>query len=248
MCDAGMLDYKRIHEGRVLRARVAGKAVTQKVALARAAELLKSADPASSAVVLSAEHSQEDNLALLWLAQKVLGTSAIYVTGRAEGRSDKVLIHGDKNPNSSGVAELVEGIRPFSELAFTAKAGKLKTVVALGSHIPSPEQLAALAAIPNLVAFSTHEGPWAEKAGVVLPASSFVESDGTFVNAQGLSQRSEQVIQPQGDSLPAWRLVDELGKVLGRAPGWRRLEDLRKALVSERRAASHAVESAGVSG
>ncbi len=47
----------------------------------------------------------------------------------------------------------------------------------------------------------------AQAAAVVLPASSWAEADGTFVNARALSQISEKAIEPQGDSLPAWRLV-----------------------------------------
>jgi NADH-quinone oxidoreductase subunit G len=250
MCDDGMLDYRRIHEGRVPNARVGGKPAERPSAVARAAEILKGADAASSAVVLSAEHSQEDNLALLWLARQVLGTTAVYVTGRPEGRGDEILMNSDKNPNSTGVAALVDvaPIKSFSELAFAAKAGKLKVVVALGSQIPNKDQTPALSAIPNLIALATHEGPWAEKAQVVLPASSWAESDGTFVNAQGLAQKSEQAIQPQGQSRPAWRLIDELAKALGRAPGWKRIEDVKKALAGERRSSAPAPANAGVTG
>src|SRR6185369_16937508 len=69
---------------------------------------------------------------------------------------------------------------------------------------------AALSDVKNLIAISTHEGPFVERASVVLPASSWAEADGTFVNAKGMSQESEKVITPQGASKPAFRLIAEL--------------------------------------
>jgi NADH-quinone oxidoreductase subunit G len=250
MCDEGMLDYRRIHEGRVLSARSAGKALRREQAILQAAELLKKAEAGSTAVVLSAEHSQEDNAALLWFARNVLGSSNVFVTGRPEGVADEVLMHSDKNPNTAGVSELLDGSppKPFSEFAFAAKAGKLKLVLSLGSQVPNPEQANALSGVGTLIALATHEGAWVDKAHVVLPASSWAESDGHFVNAKGLLQLSEKAIEPQGDSRPAWRIVAELARALGRAPSWKRLEDVRKAVVVERRVSTPPAASVGVTG
>ncbi len=81
----------------------------------------------------------------------------------------------------------------------------------------------------NLIAISTHEGAFPEHARVVLPASSWAESDGTFVNAKGMSQESEKVITPQGASKPAFRLIAELASALGKPLPWKKLSDLRAA-------------------
>jgi NADH-quinone oxidoreductase subunit G len=69
MCDVGMLDYARIHEGRVLEPRIAAESVPRKAALKKAAELLTAVSGQKLAVVLGAEFSQEENAALLALGR-----------------------------------------------------------------------------------------------------------------------------------------------------------------------------------
>src|SRR5690606_9359348 len=171
--DDGMLDYRRIHENRVLEGRVGGEPTSRDAAITKAAELLTGADPDSVAVLLSAEHSQEDNAALLWLGREVLGASAVYATGRPEGEGDDVLRHVDKNPNQVGLFELVAPGAPgsFADFVKAVQSGRVRTVVALGSQIPDPAAEPALASILTLIALSTHAGPLSARATGGLPAS-----------------------------------------------------------------------------
>ncbi len=231
MCDDGMLDHRRIHEGRVLEARVAGASAAVPTALAKAAELLAKANPSSTAVVLSAEHSNEDNFALLSLA-KALGISDVYQSARPAGQGDDILRHPDKNPNTAGVAALgkASGLKSFVEFVEAIRGGKARTVIALGSATPTGGGAAALSDVKNLIAISTHEGPFVERASVVLPASSWAEADGTFVNAKGMSQESEKAISPQGSSKPAFRLIAELAALAGKPLAWKKLAELRAAM------------------
>ncbi len=231
MCDEGMLDYRRIHERRVLDARIDGEFTSVKSALERAAEVLKGVPADRLAVVLSAQHSNEDNFALLRLGRDLLGSANLFVSGRPQGSGDSILRHPDKNPNSGGVAALggAHPPRPIAELARVLGDGKLTHVLALGSELPAPD-LASLLRKVTVVSLSSHEGPWVDAAAVVLPASTWAESDGTFVNAKGMAQESEKAIAPRGDSLPAWRLVSELGALLGAAIGWKRVRDVRAAM------------------
>jgi NADH-quinone oxidoreductase subunit G len=249
MCDDGMLDYRRIHENRVLEAKVKGEVTSREAAIAKAAELLLKNDGKRLAVVLNAEYSQEDNIALLWLAREVLGTSNVFVTGRPPGVGDDILISSDKNANSAGLAQLGDAsqLKPFSELEAQLQLKAFDAVVALGSSVPSPG-FKAPSLVRTLITLSTHTGPWADHAHVLLPASSHAESDGTFVNVQGLAQLSQKAIRSQGDSRPAWHLVRELARALGRAPVWRRLEDVRTAIAQPTRSSPPAAPSAGANG
>jgi NADH-quinone oxidoreductase subunit G len=249
MCDDGMLDYQRITEGRLLKARIKREETTRAAALSRAAELLRGKNPAKVAIVLSAEHSQEDNAALLWLGREVVGTTQVFVSGRPEGAGDEILISSDKNPNSAGVAELVDRVplRSFSEFEATVADNALDLVIALGSQVPL--ESSAPSRLNSLIALASHDGPWAKAASVLLPASSWAESDGTFVNADGLTQESEKAVNPMGDSAPAWRLVAELAKELDKAPGWKRPEDVRVSLSKiARTTSSPPAPSAGANG
>jgi NADH-quinone oxidoreductase subunit G len=232
MCDEGMLDYRRIHEGRVLSARVGGEGTTRELAFEKARELLEVAKPETSAVVLSAEHSLEDNFALLALAKDVLRTANVFMTGRPPGSGDDVLRDPDKNPNTAGVKRLAPEAKSFAEFSRMAGEGKLSLVVSLGSQAPDAAQAKILEKIPALVAFASHEGPFAEHAEVLLPASTWAEADGTFVNRKGIAQESDRAVQPHGESRPAYRIVLELLRALDRAPTWKKIEEIRTALAA----------------
>ena len=229
MCDEGMLDYQRIHAGRALTPRVSGEGTTRELALEKARELVEVAKPESSAIVLSAEHSLEDNFALLHLAKEILKTSHVYWGGRPAGSGDQVLRDADKNPNTAGIRRLAPEAKPFAEFSRLVGEGKFTLVVSLGSVVADAAQARALEKIPALVALASHEGPFAEHAEVLLPASTWAEADGTFVNRKGIAQESDRAVQPQGDSRPAYRTLLELFRALDRAPTWKKLDEIRAA-------------------
>ncbi len=55
----------------------------------------------------------------------------------------------------------------------------------------------------------------AEMADVVLPASSFAEKEGTFINGARLVQRIHQAFDPIGNSKPDWQIICELSRRMG---------------------------------
>ncbi|HEY4157897.1 MAG TPA: 2Fe-2S iron-sulfur cluster-binding protein [Polyangiaceae bacterium] len=244
MCDDGMLDHRRIHEQRVLVPRVSGEGVDAKIALEKAAAALKQASPESTAVLLSAEHSNEDNFALLELS-KSFGFNLLFQSGRPAGQGDDILRHPDKNPNTAGIVRLAKPalLKPFAELAGAIDGGTIKTVLALGSSLSVADKTDALKRA-QVIALASHEGPLAQHARVLLPASTWAEADGTFVNAKGLAQESEKAIAPQGQSLPAFRWLAELARVAGKPLGWKKLAELRKSMALEAPPASISASAA----
>ncbi len=50
---------------------------------------------------------------------------------------------------------------------------------------------------------------------LVLPATTFTESDGTFVNGEGRIQRVRKAVDPPGDALPDWQILSRIAKKLG---------------------------------
>jgi NADH-quinone oxidoreductase subunit G len=229
MCDAGMLDYRRVHENRVLHARVMGEPARVGDAIDRAADLLSSAELGKLGILLSAQHSNEDTFAALELG-KQLGAGRLFMTGRPPGKGDDILRHPDKNPNTAGVVALAGGVEPdpLSALAAAIERGTITHVLALGADVAELQSVPALAKLRAMVALSTWEGPIASAAHVLLPASSWAESDGHFVNAKGMNQESQQAIAPRGDSRPAWKLLAAIALRLGfgAALPWRTVDDL----------------------
>jgi len=248
MCDEGMLDYRRIHEGRVLEARVKGEPVKRASALGRAVQALKGVDPEKLGIVLSAQHSNEDNFALLTLGRDYLGSGNLFLSGKPRGDADDILRHADKNPNTAGATALCTTAPPgtFAQLVEALEKGKLTQLLVLGSYASLPDKVSALARTSKMVVLATHRGPFVDKASVVLPVSSWAEADGTFVNSQGKAQESERAIVPQGDSQPAWKVIAELGRALGFPIPWRRLAEVRAAMAPEAGAAVAGAAPLGV--
>jgi len=50
-----------------------------------------------------------------------------------------------------------------------------------------------------------------EVADIILPVGSFAETSGTFINAEGCWQSFSAIIEPLGDSKPAWKVLRMLG-------------------------------------
>lgn len=238
MCDEGMLSYKRAVQERLLTALVGGEDASIDEALQAAREQLKGHgnDPSKIAIVLSAQHSNEDNFALFTLAKTYLGASDFYVSGRKLGRGDDILMSEDKNPNTRGVMQLVESKppRPFAELMTAIDEDRYAYVIALGSELEvdaAPAQV-ALSKLKGVVTIAAHDGPLAKAAHITLPACSWAEMDGTYVNKKGLAQRSERALRARGDARPAWELVARLGRALGYAMDWKKLADVQRAMTA----------------
>lgn len=239
MCDEGMLSYREAIEDRVLAATVGGEDVSVDDALAAARDALEghADEPGRIAIVLSARHSNEDNFALATLAKTYLGAGDFFVTGRPLGRGDDILMSADKNPNTRGAVQVASTTppRPFGELVKGIQAGKYTWAICLGSEleVDPAEAGAALGKLKGLVTIATHDGPLARAATVTLPARSWAEADGTYVNKDGLAQRSEKALRARGDARPGWELVARLAKVLGYAMEYRKLSDVHKAMAPE---------------
>jgi len=56
----------------------------------------------------------------------------------------------------------------------------------------------------------------AKFAHVVLPASSWAEKEGTFINAEGVTQKLQRIVAPTGQSMPDWQILRNLSLSMGR--------------------------------
>lgn len=231
MCDEGMLSYRAAHEGRVTEAKLRSKAATVDSAVAEVKKRLSDAPRETLGIVLSAQHSFEDNWALRELA-RLAGVTSLYWTGAGDGYADDILIDADKNPNTAGVKELAPTAKPFASLIDDIRKGSVAHVLALGGLTPrnDPEDATALALLSTLVVVAAHEGALTEAAHVVLPATSWAEQSGTFVNKKGLHQVANKAIEPQGASRPGWDHLRKLAAGLGVEVPWTKLKEIRQAI------------------
>jgi NADH-quinone oxidoreductase subunit G len=234
MCDEGMLSYRAAVDGRVKSASVGGAVEPVDAAVEAAKDLLKgiTSKPDRVAVVLSAQHSLEDNWALYTLGKTFLGVDKFFVTGKPLGRGDEILMSADKNPNTAGVMKLCDANPPRPLQDLVQNEQQYDFVVALGGHVEvEPAELKSALRGKKVLTVASHLGPLTDAAKVVLPAAAWAEVDSTWVNKQGRVQTSERALVAAGDAEPGWLLVGKLGKALGLATNWRKLSEVRRAMM-----------------
>jgi NADH-quinone oxidoreductase subunit G len=217
MCDAGMLSTQRLRDNRVTGARVRHQSTSIDKALRAAVRRLRGVPAARLGVVLSAQHSLEDNQALHDLACGRLGVERLFISGRPVGEGDAVLRDPDQNPNTGGVEQICGDLAPqgFDALGAAVERGEITHALVLGGDVPDPDRISSLDLLQDLVVLATHETPLVEQADVVLPVCCWAEARGSYVNAKGMTQVSERAVRAPGDARPAWRLIQALGDGLG---------------------------------
>jgi formate dehydrogenase major subunit/formate dehydrogenase alpha subunit len=101
--------------------------------------------------------------------------------------------------------------RNYEDILAGIGQGQVKALYLAGEVPPLPE-LANLSflVVQNIVPTET-----AQYAHVILPATTFVEMDGTLTNLEGRVQRLRQAIQPVGQSRPGWLVVRDVAKRMG---------------------------------
>ena len=223
MCDHGRDLVPKISGlNRILRSSVGQKPVDTEAALEALAAKLKAG--AHVGVVLGSHATNEANWALLQTIRRNLKSARVFVTAGNDPGSvtyaDKILVDGDKNPNSAGVDLL------------SAWDGHIESAEAFGSVLTDLDVLLVLeddvlgrykdrtGAFPGLVAYlGVSKNQTSSVASIVIPVCHTVEMDGTYVNRQGRVQRLRRAVTAAGDALPAWLVLERLGAKLGTAPG-----------------------------
>jgi NADH-quinone oxidoreductase subunit G len=78
-----------------------------------------------------------------------------------------------------------------------------------------------------------HGDKGAHAADVILPAASYVEKSGTYVNLEGRVQMAQKAVFAPGEAREDWKIFRALSDVLGKPLAFDTLEQLRAAMVAE---------------
>jgi NADH-quinone oxidoreductase subunit G len=84
----------------------------------------------------------------------------------------------------------------------------------LDMHNPR-QAIAAMKQAELVVALSAYQTQATDYAQVLLPIAPFTETAGTFINTEGRAQSFQGVVQPLGETRPAWKVLRVLGNLLG---------------------------------
>jgi NADH-quinone oxidoreductase subunit G len=223
-------------------------------ALRRDLEDLARRDPASLAVVLSpyltceeafllARYvkglSREVRLALGWVP--VVGEDDTYPKDR-HGRPlqpVRFTIHAEKCPNRRGVEAILRHYQGevigFEQVLQALGEGRLRGLFVTAGYPPrlgpwvSPERVNVLGKASLLVVQDLFPSAASELAHYVLPAASFAEKDGTFVNHAGLAQAIRWAVRP----FPSCKTDGQVFLDLMQRRGLVHAPTLRKELAAE---------------
>jgi NADH-quinone oxidoreductase subunit G len=124
----------------------------------------------------------------------------------------KFTIRAEKCPNRRGVEQVLRHFQRdvigFNDMLRDAEAGRVQALYIAAGYPPRGEgwiteaQAKALEKVPTLVAQDLFASPASDRAKYVIPAVSFAEKDGTFVNHAGLAQAIHWGATPPGSCRP----------------------------------------------
>jgi formate dehydrogenase major subunit len=106
-----------------------------------------------------------------------------------------------------------------------AVAGDLKAMYIFGEDVAQtdPDTAHVTAALRNLefvVCQEIFENETTKYADVILPASAFLEKEGTFTNAERRFQAVEAAIDPPGGARTDFDIIQTVSRMLGHEMGW----------------------------
>ena len=151
---------------------------------------------------------------------------------QGQGKDAGLLLAG-REANSLGTALLGGDLVLEDALRRLAEGGADSVIVLendLHRRVVGEAVNRALANAADVVVLDVLETATAEAATLALPAASYAESTGTFVNHEGRAQRFFQVFEPQQDVAPAWRLLADAAIAAGRNDlRWQHVDDVAGA-------------------
>ncbi len=178
------------------------------------------------AVSHGAAHSKQ-------IGRDTIALAARLATGAnvAEGWNGFALLH-----NAAGRAGGIDigfvphdgGVCSADQIGF-ANEGKLDVLFLLGAdgyELPAHGKA-------FVVYVGTHGDAGAHRADVILPAATYTEKSGTYVNTEGRVQLAERAVFPPGEAKEDWAIFRALSAVLGHALPFSSLSQLRAAIYAE---------------
>jgi NADH-quinone oxidoreductase subunit G len=139
--------------------------------------------------------------------------------------------------NSLGLAMM--GGHPLSGAFEAVMSGQADTVIVLENDLYRRADAATvdafLAKAAQVVALDFLANGTSDKAGIVLPVSTFAESDGTFVSQEGRAQRFYQVLVTKDPLQESWRWARDVMIAAGRSgpAAWQGLDQVTAAMINE---------------
>ncbi len=109
-----------------------------------------------------------------------------------------------------GGGNLSDGLN-LVEMREKAQKGELDVLYVADGSIP----IAGFEKVPNIIYQSPFPSDWIDLAVVILPSTTFVEENGTFVNLEMKPLKMKATVKPPGTAKEDWLIFTEIGKKIG---------------------------------
>jgi NADH-quinone oxidoreductase subunit G len=213
MCDAGRLSFPYVRESRLHKPKVHGRDATWKDARRAALDLLSAGNVVA---LVSAWNTSEAMESLKNFLAEEAPSARVFGYGNPV-LADQVFpgftIRGDKNPNASGLKNVLGIADATTSLkALASENGAIGTLL-VAHNIPgfalTPEFRSVLDRAENVILLDFADGELLRygNVAVALPTLTSFEKAGTFVNHDGLAQSFEPVMQPVTYGLPETEIL-----------------------------------------
>jgi NADH-quinone oxidoreductase subunit G len=238
MCDHGRLLYKDVHaENRLEEPLVREEGSLRPAGWDHAYNTFVSRCEALGEerrlVLVGSPHSSLEELyALRSLLEERCGGTVLghRLLGSEMEEDDGLLLRADRTPNDRGARLL--GLEDLTPASLEEAAGKEACLLILANDLAAIDPTVAplLERFGLVVFIGAWRGATAERADLVLPGRTYAEKEGTFVNLQGRAQRFHAAVAGPRQSREDWRILAEVGELLGHAATWRAHHDLLSEL------------------
>jgi NADH-quinone oxidoreductase subunit G len=216
-CDAGRLAYHRFESGRPEKARQAGTTPGYGRAVSGFAEAMREVR-GRIGVVLSPFMTCEDAAAAFLLVLSRDPGARFAIGGRAAGQPDGVLVRADRAPNRTGVEAVRAAFRapaePLDSLVEAGAAGDLGAILVFGTdHAGGARMDEALRRTPVSAVLAPLGLP--DGAGWAFPTVSPYETEGTWVNGDGLRRKLRAAVPPPGEARSILAVLSDVADRIG---------------------------------
>jgi predicted molibdopterin-dependent oxidoreductase YjgC len=121
-----------------------------------------------------------------------------------------------------GGGNVADGL-DISEMRQKAKKGDLDVLYITDGSVPLDE----FEKVPIIIYQSPYPSDWVDKATVILPSTTFVEENGTFVNLELRTLNLVSLAKAPGTAKEDWNIFTEIGnKILGKGFGFVKASDV----------------------
>ncbi|KQT51068.1 NADH dehydrogenase [Devosia sp. Leaf420] len=167
------------------------------------------------------------------VGRDVIATAAKLATGAnvAEGWNGFALLHNAASRVGGldiGFVPHDGGVCSADQIALAGK-GELDVLFMLGAD----EYDFSAMGKAFVVYIGSHGDNGAHRADVILPAATYTEKSGTYVNTEGRVQQTARAVFPPGEAKEDWAIIRALSGSIGKPLPYNSLAQLRSALYAE---------------